>query len=107
MTRMFRGIFILWVVFRHGLDELVLSGFQQPGLRLLRRVVSLGRNLSTPRGQRLREALESLGCTLGEFGVRDWFWQRVPAAKSPAEASKAERSSRSRRSVMAKFPFEV
>jgi hypothetical protein len=32
-----------------------------------------------------REALESLGCTLGEFGVRDWFWQRVPAAKSPAE----------------------
>ena len=68
MTRMFRGIFILWVVFRHGLDELVLSGFQQPGLRLLRRVVSLGRNLSTPRGQRLREALESLGPIFVKFG---------------------------------------
>jgi len=68
MTRMFRGIFILWVVFRHGLDELVLSGFQQPGLRMLRRVVSLGRNLSTPRGQRLREALESLGPIFVKFG---------------------------------------
>jgi len=32
-----------------------------------------------------REALEALGCALGEFGVRDWFWQRVPAAKGPAE----------------------
>lgn len=32
-----------------------------------------------------REALESLGCAAGEFGVRDWFWQRVPAAKGPAE----------------------
>lgn len=32
-----------------------------------------------------REALESLGAALGDFGVRDWFWQRVPAAKSPAE----------------------
>jgi uncharacterized ferritin-like protein (DUF455 family) len=32
-----------------------------------------------------REALESLGCALGDFGVRDWFWQRVPAAKKPAE----------------------
>ena len=68
MTRMFRGIFILWVVFRHGLDELVLSGFQQPGLRLLRRLISLGRNLSTPRGQRLREALESLGPIFVKFG---------------------------------------
>ena len=32
-----------------------------------------------------RQELEALGCTVGEFGVRDWFWQRVPAARSPAE----------------------
>jgi uncharacterized ferritin-like protein (DUF455 family) len=29
-------------------------------------------------------AIESLGCTLGDFPVRDWFWQRVPAARSAA-----------------------
>ena len=39
-----------------GLDELVLSSFRHPGIRLLSRVVSLGRNLDAPRGQRLREA---------------------------------------------------
>jgi uncharacterized ferritin-like protein (DUF455 family) len=32
-----------------------------------------------------REALESLGFAVGDFGVRDWFWQRVPAARGPAE----------------------
>lgn len=31
-----------------------------------------------------REALEALGFAVGDFGVRDWFWQRVPAAQSPA-----------------------
>jgi uncharacterized ferritin-like protein (DUF455 family) len=25
-----------------------------------------------------------LGCAVGEFPVRDWFWQRVPASPSPA-----------------------
>lgn len=32
-----------------------------------------------------RGALEALGCAVGDFGVRDWFWQRVPAAAGPAE----------------------
>jgi uncharacterized ferritin-like protein (DUF455 family) len=32
-----------------------------------------------------REAVESLGCAVGDFGVRDWFWQRVTAARGPAE----------------------
>jgi uncharacterized ferritin-like protein (DUF455 family) len=26
-----------------------------------------------------REHIEALGCSLGDFGVRDWFWRRVPA----------------------------
>jgi uncharacterized ferritin-like protein (DUF455 family) len=29
-------------------------------------------------------AIQSLGFALGDFPVRDWFWQRVPAARSPA-----------------------
>jgi uncharacterized ferritin-like protein (DUF455 family) len=29
-----------------------------------------------------REHIEALGCQLGEFGVRDWFWKRVPSCPS-------------------------
>ncbi|MGE0097080.1 MAG: ubiquinone biosynthesis regulatory protein kinase UbiB [Hydrogenophaga sp.] len=68
MTRLFRGAFIVWVVLRYGLDELVLSSFQRPALRLLTRIVSIGRNLDAPRGQRLREALERLGPIFVKFG---------------------------------------
>jgi uncharacterized ferritin-like protein (DUF455 family) len=28
--------------------------------------------------------IERLGCAVGEFPVRDWFWSRVPAAATPA-----------------------
>ena len=68
MTRFFRGLFIVWVVLRYGLDELVLSSFQRPALRLITRIVSIGRNLDSPRGQRLREALERLGPIFVKFG---------------------------------------
>ena len=68
MRRFLRGAFIVWVVLRHGLDELVLSSFQHPLLRLLTRWVSIGRDLSVPRGQRLREALERLGPIFVKFG---------------------------------------
>ena len=59
--RLTRAVTIVWVALRHGLDELVLTSFQHPGLRLLGRMVRMGRDLSAPRGQRLREALEQLG----------------------------------------------
>jgi len=68
MTRLLRGIYIVFIVLRYGLDELVLTSFQKPGLRLLARVVSVGRDLSAPRGQRLREALERLGPIFVKFG---------------------------------------
>jgi len=68
MMRFLRGAFIVWVVLRYGLDELVLSGFRNPLLRTLRRVITTGRNLSSPRGQRLREALECLGPIFVKFG---------------------------------------
>ena len=68
MSRVFRGATIVWVVLRYGLDELVLSSFEHPWLRLLARLVSVGRNLDAPRGQRLREALERLGPIFVKFG---------------------------------------
>ena len=68
MSRLFRGAFIVWVIFRYGLDELVLSSFQRPGLQRLTRLLSLGRDLRSPRGQRLREALEHLGPIFVKFG---------------------------------------
>ena len=68
MTRLFRGVFIVWVVLRYGLDELVLSSFQSPGFRLITRVVSFGRRFDSPRGERLREALERLGPIFVKFG---------------------------------------
>jgi ubiquinone biosynthesis protein len=68
MTRLFRGFFIVWVVLRFGLDELFLNSFEKPWLRLLARVLSVGRRLDAPRGQRLRQALESLGPIFVKFG---------------------------------------
>ena len=68
MTRLLRGIYIVLIVLRYGLDELVLTSFQKPGLRLMARIVSVGRDLSAPRGQRLREALEHLGPIFVKFG---------------------------------------
>ena len=68
MSRLFRGSFIVWTVLRFGLDELVLSSFEKPWIRLLTRIVSVGRNLKAPRGERLREALESLGPIFVKFG---------------------------------------
>ncbi len=68
MRRLFRGIFIVWIVLRFGLDQLVLTSFQKPWLTVIARIVSVGRNLKAPRGQRLREALESLGPIFVKFG---------------------------------------
>ncbi len=68
MTRIFRGAFIILVMFRYGLDELVLNSFTHPWLLRLARVVSFGRDLQAPRGQRLRQALESLGPIFVKFG---------------------------------------
>ena len=68
MKRLFRSAYILWVVFRFGLDQLVLQGINHPGLHVLSRVVGFGRNLSAPRGERLRMALEHLGPIFVKFG---------------------------------------
>ena len=41
MRRWLRGIFILWIVLRYGLDQLALDSFRHPWLRVLARDVSL------------------------------------------------------------------
>ncbi len=68
MRRLFRGVFIVWVMLRYGLDELVLTSFQKPWLHAIARVVSIGRDLKAPRGQRIREALERLGPIFVKLG---------------------------------------
>jgi len=68
MTRFVRGVYIVWVVLRYGLDELVLNSFRQPWVHVLARILSVGRKLDAPRGQRLREALERLGPIFVKFG---------------------------------------
>ncbi len=68
MTRLFRGAFIIWVMLRYGLDELFLTSFQKPWLNALSRILTVGRNLQAPRGQRIREVLERLGPIFVKFG---------------------------------------
>jgi ubiquinone biosynthesis protein len=65
MRRYLRGIYIVWVALRYGLDELVLTSFSQHAIA---RVLTLGRDLRAPRGQRLRQALEHLGPIFVKFG---------------------------------------
>ena len=68
MSRLLRGFTIVWVVLRHGLDEVVLSSFDRPWLHGFTRVLTFGRRLDAPRGVRLRQALESLGPIFVKFG---------------------------------------
>jgi ubiquinone biosynthesis protein len=65
MTRYLRGIYIVWVALRYGLDELVLTSFSRHSTA---RVIGFGRDLRAPRGQRLRQALEHLGPIFVKFG---------------------------------------
>jgi len=63
-----QGFFIVWVLLRHGLDVLLLESVNHTGLRLLSKLVSVGRTLKAPRGQRIREALEQLGPIFVKLG---------------------------------------
>ena len=59
MLKLLRLTKILFVIGRYGLDELVLSSFKHRSIKLLVRVLTIGRRLDAPRGERLRLALES------------------------------------------------
>ena len=68
MSRLLRSIFIVWIVLRHGLDQLVLDSLPHPWLRRLSRGLRMGRRFDQSRGVRLREALERLGPIFVKFG---------------------------------------
>ncbi|WP_395141104.1 ubiquinone biosynthesis regulatory protein kinase UbiB [Schlegelella aquatica] len=68
MRRLLRLIFIAVTVLRYGVDELALSSLRQPWLRVLSRIITIGRRLDAPRGVRLRLALERLGPIFVKFG---------------------------------------
>ena len=68
MRHLARLLFICITVLRYGLDELALSSFRQPWVRMLVRVMTIGRKLEAPRGERLRLGLERLGPIFVKFG---------------------------------------
>ncbi|MES2088895.1 MAG: ubiquinone biosynthesis regulatory protein kinase UbiB [Pseudomonadota bacterium] len=63
-----RALFIGLIFLRYGLDALALDSLRRPSLRLLSRIISTGRGLHAPRGERLRLALERLGPIFVKFG---------------------------------------
>jgi len=68
MRHIARLLFIVFTVYRFGLDELALSNFRQRWVKAVVRVITAGRRLDAPRGQRLRQALERLGPIFVKFG---------------------------------------
>ncbi len=68
MRQFGRLVFIIVTVLRFGLDEVALSVFPQRWVRALVRLVTLGRRLDAPRGERLRQGLERLGPIFVKFG---------------------------------------
>ena len=68
MRHLARLVFIVFTVYRYGLDELALSNFRQRWVRGLVRLGTAGRRLDAPRGERLRLALERLGPIFVKFG---------------------------------------
>ncbi|MGZ5242084.1 MAG: AarF/UbiB family protein, partial [Caldimonas sp.] len=68
MRHLGRIVFIWVTVFRFGLDELALSSFRQPWVRRFVSVLTFGRRLAAPRGERLRMGLEALGPIFVKFG---------------------------------------
>ena len=70
--RLLRLARIAHVVWRHGLDEIAVSSAAASlgtrGWLRVARLLRLGRELDKPRGERLREALESLGPIFVKFG---------------------------------------
>jgi ubiquinone biosynthesis protein len=68
MRNVARLIFIVVTILRFGLDEVALSAFRQRWVRALVRLVTVGRSLDAPRGERLRQGLERLGPIFVKFG---------------------------------------
>jgi len=68
MLKFLRLLKILRVSVRYGLDEIAISGLKKPRITKLIDSVFFWRDLSAPRGVRLRMALEELGPIFVKFG---------------------------------------
>jgi ubiquinone biosynthesis protein len=68
MLKFLRLLKILRVSVRYGLDEIAISGLKKPRITKLIDTVFFWRDLSAPRGVRLRMALEELGPIFVKFG---------------------------------------
>jgi ubiquinone biosynthesis protein len=65
LLRLFK---ILRVTFRYGLDEIAMSGLTIPRTAAAIKLLFFWRDISAPRGERLRMALEDLGPIFVKFG---------------------------------------
>jgi ubiquinone biosynthesis protein len=71
IRRILRVLKIVSVAMRYGLDEIAMSGIDVPQVSFMRRWVHrvlFWRDISAPRGVRLRRALEELGPIFVKFG---------------------------------------
>ena len=68
ISRLLRVLKITRVALRYGLDEIILSGARMPPRWRLLSALFFWRDISAPRGQRLRQALEELGPIFVKFG---------------------------------------
>ncbi len=68
MKRWARGVFILWTLWRFGLDDLLFSSIPKRWARVLGRLLRFGRQWDKTRGERVRMALEALGPIFVKFG---------------------------------------
>ncbi|HEY0060846.1 MAG TPA: AarF/UbiB family protein, partial [Telluria sp.] len=69
MILKFQRLFkILRVAIKYGLDEIAISGLKVPRTAKLIDTIIFWRNISAPRGERLRMALEELGPIFVKFG---------------------------------------
>ena len=68
MRRLLRLLRIAWVGLRYGLDQIAFANLKHPFLVRLARLAALGRSFDSPRAERLRLALESLGPIFVKFG---------------------------------------
>jgi ubiquinone biosynthesis protein len=68
ILKFLRLLKILAVATRYGLDEIAISGLQVPRTAKLIDILFFWRNITAPRGVRLRMALEELGPIFVKFG---------------------------------------
>ncbi|MET0321131.1 MAG: ubiquinone biosynthesis regulatory protein kinase UbiB [Duganella sp.] len=68
ILKLLRFLKIMRVAIKYGLDEIAISGFKVPRTARFIDTVLFWRDLSTPRGVRLRLALEDLGPIFIKFG---------------------------------------